>query len=31
MKGFNRQNQLFSLCGLNCGLCDAIIKVDTEG
>ncbi len=21
MKGFNRQNQLFSLCGLNCGLC----------
>ncbi len=21
MKGFNRKNQLFSLCGLNCGLC----------
>ena len=21
MKGFNRQNQLLSLCGLNCGLC----------
>ena len=21
MKGFNRENQLFSLCGLNCGLC----------
>lgn len=21
MKGFNRQNQLFALCGLNCGLC----------
>lgn len=21
MKGFRRQNQLFSLCGLNCGLC----------
>ncbi len=21
MKGFERENQLFSLCGLNCGLC----------
>ena len=21
MKGFERKNQLFSLCGLNCGLC----------
>ena len=21
MKGFKRQNQFFSLCGLNCGLC----------
>jgi len=21
MKNFDRQNQLFSLCGLNCGLC----------
>ena len=21
MKGFHRDNQLFSLCGLNCGLC----------
>ena len=21
MKGFNRENQSFSLCGLNCGLC----------
>lgn len=21
MKGFHRENQLFSLCGLNCGLC----------
>lgn len=21
MKGFNRKNQIFSLCGLNCGLC----------
>lgn len=25
MKGFKRQNQLFSLCGLNCGLCPMFI------
>ena len=26
MKGFNRQNQLFSLCGLNCGLCPIFLN-----
>ena len=26
MKGFNRQNQLFSLCGLNCGLCPLFLN-----
>lgn len=26
MKGFNRQNPLFSLCGLNCGLCPMFLK-----
>ena len=26
MKGFNRQNQLFSLCGLNCGLCPMFLN-----
>ncbi len=25
MKGFERKNQLFSLCGLNCGLCPMFI------
>lgn len=25
MKGFNRKNQLFSLCGLNCGLCTMLL------
>ena len=26
MKGFNRENQLFSLCGLNCGLCPMFLN-----
>lgn len=26
MKGFNRQNQMFSLCGLNCGLCPMFVN-----
>ncbi len=26
MKGFNRQNQLFALCGLNCGLCPMFLN-----
>lgn len=25
MKGFTRENQMFSLCGLNCGLCPMFI------
>ena len=25
MKGFERENKLFSLCGLNCGLCPMFI------
>ena len=25
MKGFNRKNQLLSLCGLNCGLCPMLL------
>ena len=25
MKGFERKNQLFSLCGLNCGLCTMLL------
>ena len=25
MKGFERENQLFSLCGLNCGLCPMLL------
>lgn len=25
MKGFERKNQLFSLCGLNCGLCPMLL------
>ena len=26
MKGFNRPNQLFALCGLNCGLCPMFLN-----
>ena len=26
MKGFERKNQLFSLCGLNCGLCPMLLE-----
>ena len=26
MKGFERKNQLFSLCGLNCGLCPMFLE-----
>ena len=26
MKGFKRQNQFFSLCGLNCGLCPMFLN-----
>lgn len=26
MKGFERKNQLFSLCGLNCGLCPMLLR-----
>lgn len=31
MKGFNRQNQLFSLCGLNCGLCPMFLNRNCPG
>lgn len=31
MKGFNRQNQLFSLCGLNCGLCPMFLSKHCPG
>jgi len=31
MKGFNRQNQLFSLCGLNCGLCSMFLNKNCPG
>ena len=31
MKGFNRQNQLFSLCGLNCGLCPMYLSKHCPG
>lgn len=31
MKGFNRQNQLFSLCGLNCGLCPMFLNKNCPG
>ena len=31
MKGFNRQNQLFSLCGLNCGLCPMFLNKSCPG
>lgn len=31
MKGFERQNQLFSLCGLNCGLCPMFLSKHCPG
>ena len=31
MKGFNRKNQLFSLCGLNCGLCPMYLSKHCPG
>ena len=31
MKGFNRKNQLFSLCGLNCGLCPMFLNKNCPG
>ena len=31
MKGFNRKNQLFSLCGLNCGLCPMFLSKHCPG
>lgn len=31
MKGFNRQNQLLSLCGLNCGLCPMFLNGNCPG
>ena len=31
MKGFNRANQLFSLCGLNCGLCPMFLNKNCPG
>ncbi|WP_305131294.1 DUF3795 domain-containing protein [uncultured Oscillibacter sp.] len=31
MKGFNRPNQLFSLCGLNCGLCPMFLNKNCPG
>ena len=31
MKGFNRRNQLFSLCGLNCGLCPMFLNKNCPG
>ena len=31
MKGFNRTNQLFSLCGLNCGLCPMFLNRNCPG
>ena len=31
MKGFNRQNQLFSLCGLNCGICPMFLNKNCPG
>lgn len=30
-RGFNRQNQLFSLCGLNCGLCPMFLNKNCPG
>ncbi len=31
MKGFKRQNQLLSLCGLNCGLCPMFVNKKCPG
>ena len=31
MRGFNRQNQLLSLCGLNCGLCPMFLNKNCPG
>lgn len=31
MKGFDRQNQLFSLCGLNCALCPMFLNKNCPG
>ena len=31
MKGFHRQNKLFSLCGLNCGLCPMFLNRNCPG
>lgn len=31
MKGFERQNQLFSLCALNCGLCPMFLNKNCPG
>ena len=31
MKGFERKNQLLSLCGLNCGLCPVFINKNCPG
>ena len=31
MKGFHRQNKLFSLCGLNCGLCPMYLNKNCLG
>ena len=31
MKGFERNNQLLSLCGLNCGLCSMFIGKNCPG
>ena len=31
MRGFNRQNQLLSLCGLNCGLCSMFLNKNCPG
>lgn len=31
MKGFERQNQLLSLCGLNCGLCPLFLNKNCPG
>ena len=31
MKGFNRQNQFLSLCGLNCGLCPMFLNKNCPG
>lgn len=31
MKGFERQNKLLSLCGLNCGLCPLFLNKNCPG